>query len=250
MKITVITVCRNAIRTIEDAIRSVASQTYKNVEHIIVDGASTDGTQDVVRKHEKLLAKWISEPDRGIYDAMNKGVSMATGDVVGFLNADDVYAHSDVLSEVAGILSSEDVQACYGDVVFVGDDLETVVRYYRSKGFSPKKLAYGWMPAHPALYLRRELFETYGYFKTDYEIAADYELVARLFGATGIRYRYVPEVFVKMRMGGVSTRGIRSNYILNKEIVRACRENGIETNIFKVLMKVPLKMMELIVRPA
>jgi len=139
MKITVITVCRNAIRTIEDAIRSVASQTYENVEYIIVDGASTDGTQDVVRKHEKLIAKWVSEPDRGIYDAMNKGVSMATGDVVGFLNADDVYAHSDVLTEVADSLSSGDIQACYGDVVFVRDDLETVVRYYRSKGFSPKK---------------------------------------------------------------------------------------------------------------
>ena len=249
MKISVVTVCRNAESTIEDTIRSVAGQTCRNVEHVIVDGASTDGTLDIIRKYESLVSKWVSEPDQGIYDAMNKGLALAGGDVVGFLNADDVYAQPDILEILTRNFSGGDLDACYGDVVFVRDDLETIVRYYRSSGFAPKKLAYGWMPAHPALYLKKALFDKYGNFRTDYQIAADYELVVRLFGAKRIRYRYVPEVFVKMRIGGVSTRNWKSSLVLNKEIVRGCRENGVRTSLFRVFLKFPLKMMELFMRP-
>lgn len=249
LKLSVITVCRNAENTIEDTIRSLASQTYSNVEYVIVDGASTDKTTDIIRKYESVISKWVSEPDHGIYDAMNKGLAMVSGDVVGFLNADDVYAQPDILEVVARHLDSNEVDACFGDVVFVKDDLETIVRYYRSSGFAPEKLAYGWMPAHPALYLKKALYEKYGNFRTDYQIAADYELVVRLFGANRIRYSYVPEVFVKMRIGGVSTRSWKSNLVLNKEIVRGCRENGIRTSLFRVLLKFPLKLMELFVRP-
>jgi len=249
VKISVITVCFNAVKTIEDTIVSVAEQKFHDIEHMVVDGASTDGTQEIVRKYSGTIAKWVSEPDNGIYDAMNKGVAMVTGDVVGFLNADDVYVDSGVLSKIAAVFEADDVHACYGDVVFVRDDLKTVVRYYRSNRFAPERLAYGWMPAHPTLFLKRDLLGLYGGFKTDYQIAADYELVARLFWKHGIKYKYIPEVLVKMRVGGVSTRGVKSNYILSKEIVRACRENSIRTNLLKVFLKYPLKFTELFRRP-
>lgn len=249
MKITVVTVCFNAVKTIEDTIASVAAQSYANVEHIVVDGASTDGTQEILMKHNNTIAKWISGKDKGIYDAMNKGISLATGDVIGFLNADDVYAHPDVLSRVAQTMSADGIQACFGDVVFVRGDLQKVVRYYRSSRFSPKRLAYGWMPAHPTLFVKTEIIRDCGGFRTDYQIAADYELVTRLFWNRRVKYRYIPEVLVKMRVGGVSTQGFRSNYTLSKEIVRACRDNGIKTNLFKASLKYPLKVTELFRRP-
>ena len=248
MRISVVTVCRNTAATIEDTIRSVSSQTHCDVEHIIIDGASSDGTQNIIRKHEAVIARWVSEPDEGIYDGMNNGIALASGNIIGFLNADDVYARPDILETIAATFEREKVEACYGDIVFVRDDMETVVRYYRSSSFSPKRLAYGWMPAHPGLYLKKNLFDRYGVFRTDYRIAADYELIVRLFGANAIRYRYIPEVLVKMRLGGVSTKGLRSNLVLNQEIVRACRENGISTNLFKVFLKFPMKLMELLVR--
>lgn len=249
MKISVITVCFNSVDTIEDAIRSVAAQKYSDVEYIVIDGASSDGTQRVVERCNAVVSKWVSEPDNGIYDAMNKGIALASGDVVGFLNADDLYAHPNVLSTVAKALAAKNVDACYGDVVFVRGDLRKVVRYYSSSRFAPERLAYGWMPAHPTLFLKRDIFRDYGCFKTDYRIAADYELVVRLFRRHRIGYHYIPDVLVKMRVGGVSTRGVKSNYILSREIVRACRENGVKTNLFKVLLKYPAKLMELVRRP-
>lgn len=250
IKISIITVSFNAVATIEDAILSVGEQKYANTEHIIIDGGSSDGTVDVISQYRHLLTCVVSEPDQGIYDAMNKGIDLATGDVIGFLNADDVYADTEALARVTHAFGQTNIDACYGDVVFVRDDLRTIVRYYRSSRFSLKRLAYGWMPAHPALFLKASLFKKYEYFKTDYQIAADFELVARLFWVHEIRYRYLAEVLVKMRLGGVSTKGVKSNLVLNKEIVRACRENGIDTNLFKVLLKFPLKMMELFVRPS
>jgi len=249
MKISIITVCHNAADTIMDTLNSVWKQSYHHIEHIIIDGASTDATLAVIERHRQRLAHVVSEPDDGIYDAMNKGIHLATGDIIGFLNADDIYAHEDVLSHVAGTLEREGVQGCYADVVYVRDNLQDIIRYYRSNHFSPRKLAYGWMPAHPTLFLHRDVFAKYGGFKTDYKIAADFELCARLFGKHGVAAEYVPEVWVKMRMGGVSTQGLKSNFILSREIVRACRENGIKTNLFKVCLKYPRKLLEVITRP-
>jgi len=245
MRVSVITVAHNAAGTIEDAILSVGAQTYADVEHIVVDGASGDGTVDIIRRHQDRIARWISEPDEGIYDAMNKGIDLATGDVIGFLNADDVFASPGVLSRIAGVMEDSRLDGCYADVVYVRPDTGVVIRRYRSDRFSPDRLAYGWMPAHPALYLRREVFEQCGKFRTDYAIAADYELIARVFGKYRRKARYLPEVWVKMRPGGVSTRGLRSNWIISREIVRACRENGIPTNLFRVCLKYPMKMMEM-----
>jgi glycosyltransferase involved in cell wall biosynthesis len=247
MKVSIITVVKNNVATIEDAITSVASQSYPKIEHIMIDGASTDGTIDVIDKHIKELARVLSEPDRGIYDAMNKGLGLATGDIIGFLNADDFYADTAVVSEVVDIFLKHRVDAVFGDLVFVApDNLGKTLRYYESKSFNSTMIARGWMPAHPTLFIRKPVYEHFGYFKVDYDIAADFEFVARIFGKETVPYYYFPKVMVKMRQGGVSTKSLKSTWILNKEILRACRENGIRTNVFKLLSKYPRKILGLI----
>lgn len=245
MKITVITVCRNAEDTIEDTLQSVRSQRYPNVEHLVIDGGSKDGTLDVVKRHRDRISKFISEPDRGIYDAMNKGIGLATGDVVGFLNADDLYAHGDVLSRVADAFTNSHVDALFGDAEFFdSNDPQRVVRRYRSRRFRPDRIGWGWMPAHPTLFLKRRVFDRHGWFRIDYRIAGDFELVARIFRDNALRYRYLPEILVRMRTGGVSTGGWKNTLLLNKEVLRACRENGIATNLLKIMSKYPVKVVE------
>ncbi len=249
MKVSIITVVRNAVETIQDTISSVASQNYNNIEHIIIDGASTDGTLEVIRQHQDKLSCVLSEPDRGIYDAMNKGIKVAHGDFLGFLNSDDIYANDKVISKIVGIVKKQKVDAVYGDLVFVSpNNLQRVLRHYNSRWFNSKMISKGYMPAHPTLFLSNSVFEEYGYYKIDYSIAADFEFVARVFGKDDISYYYLPEIMVKMRQGGISTKSWKSNWILNKEILRACKENDIDTNILKVLSKYPRKILGLITK--
>ncbi|RMH11620.1 MAG: glycosyltransferase, partial [Gammaproteobacteria bacterium] len=178
MKVSVITVCRNAVESIAQTIRSVQSQDFPDVEHIIVDGASTDGTMDIINQYGfEAGCRIISEPDQGIYDAMNKGIGLASGDVIGFLNADDVYAHEGVLTRVATIMSERDLDLCFADLRFMQG--ERVVRHYSSSRFRPERLRFGWMPAHPTTYVRKEFFERIGGFSLNYKIAADYEWMVR-----------------------------------------------------------------------
>jgi len=247
--ITVITVCLNNAATLGDTLRSVADQSWPNVEHIVIDGASKDATQEVVAHYGAHVARFISEPDRGIYDAMNKGVRIATGDVIGFLNADDVYAHQNVLAAVAGIMKREHLDALFGDVEFFRSESPgRTTRRYSSARFRPDRIAWGWMPAHPALFVRREVFQRVGTFRSDYRIAGDFEFVARAFGKNTLRYRHLPEVLVRMRTGGVSTGGWRNTILLNREVLRACRENGIPTSLPKILSKYPAKLLEFLHR--
>jgi glycosyltransferase involved in cell wall biosynthesis len=247
MRLSVVTVCFNSAQTIEATLASVANQIDAEVEHIVVDGASTDGTAAILQAHRQQLARVISEPDRGIYDAMNKGVRVATGDVIGFLNADDVYPHNEVLSTVARIMADEHLDALFGDVEFFRPkNQDRTVRRYSSARFRPDRIAWGWMPAHPALFVRREVFERVGGFRTDYRIAGDFEFVARAFGKGELRYRHIPEVLVRMQSGGISTGGWRNTLLLNREVLRACRENGISTNLAKILSKYVLKVLEYI----
>ena len=247
--ISVITVVNNSAATIADTLLSVASQVYPHVEHIIIDGASMDGTLNVIEQHRGKLAKVISEPDSGIYDAMNKGLALATGEVVGFLNADDVYADKDVLSRVVDIMERESLDALFGDVEFFRpEDPTRTVRRYRSARFSPDQIALGWMPAHPALFLRRRVYERYGLFRTDYRIAGDFEYCARIFHGGGLVYRSLPETLVRMRTGGISTGGWRNTILLNREVLRACRENGIDTHMLKILSKYPAKLLEFLTK--
>jgi glycosyltransferase involved in cell wall biosynthesis len=233
------------VRTITDAIDSVASQTYPGVEHIVVDGGSTDGTLDVLTARRGRIAKIISGPDNGIYDALNKGIAASSGDIVAFLHSDDLYSDADVISTVVGQSANASLDALYGDVAFVkADDISRVVRVYSSAFFRPSRIAWGWMPAHPALFVSRKLYHRFGLFKTDYAIAGDFEFVARIFAKPDFRFAYIPRVLVKMRMGGSSTKGLKSTLIQNREVLRACRENGIPSNYLKILSKYPAKALE------
>ncbi len=249
MKISIITVAFNAAHTIADTLESVAAQTHPDIEHIVVDGASTDGTLDVVKRHGKRVARLVSEPDKGIYDAMNKGLRLATGEAIGFLNADDVYSDMGVLERVSAIMETENLDALFGDAEFVSPTRpDRPLRRYRSDRFCPERIAWGWMPAHPSLFIRQEVYARFGSFRTDYRIAGDFELVARMFHGGTLRYRHVPEVLVRMRTGGVSTKGWRSTILLNREVMRACRENGIRTSLQKILSKYPAKLLEFLHR--
>lgn len=243
--ISVITVCYNSEATLARALQSVADQDWPRVEHIVVDGASTDNTQAIIERFRPRLAHVVSESDQGIYDAMNKGLDRANGDIVCFLNADDQYAHPQALSRVAMQMHELNLDAMMGDVAFFREqDPTRTVRRYRSDRFHPARLAWGWMPAHPALFLSRAVVQRVGRFKTDYRIAGDFEYIVRAFHNHALRYRHQPEVLVRMQTGGASTNGWRSKILLNREVLRACRENGLQTNILKILSKYPTKLLE------
>lgn len=244
MKVSVITACYNSAETIGSALDSVARQTHREIEHIVVDGGSTDGTLELIKRHG-TVTKMIGGPDRGLYDALNKGIAASSGEVVAFLHSDDVYAAPDIVERVARQMGAQSLDALYGDVAFFrGSDPNRIVRVYSSRRFHPSRIGWGWMPAHPSLFVSRWIYEKYGTFKTDYEIAADFEFVARVFSRPSFRYAYQDQVLVKMRMGGISTRGLRSALIINRETIRACRENNIPTNYLKIMTKYPSKLME------
>lgn len=254
MKISIITVVYNNKETVKETIDSVCSQEYDNIEYIIIDGASTDGTigviNDTIRAYSQRNIKLISEKDNGAYDAMNKGIDLADGDIVGILNSDDLYYDKYSLSIVMNEFRNKSTDSIFADLVYVRpNNTDKVVRYYSSANFSSKKFAFGWMPAHPTFFVKRKCYEKYGKYKTNYIIAADYELLVRLFSTHNISYSYIPKVLVKMRVGGVSTKSFKSNWILNREIVRACSENSIKTNLLKVHLKYFTKSLQLIKRP-
>jgi glycosyltransferase involved in cell wall biosynthesis len=250
LKVSIITVAYNSATTIDDTISSVLSQTYPNIEYIVVDGASKDNTAEIVRAYGNQIAQFICEPDRGMYDAMNKGIALATGDIVGILNSDDFYADASVIANVVQAMTSSGSDSLFGDLVYVStDNTNKVTRYYSSAHFRPHLFATGWMPAHPTFFVKRWAYEQYGVFQTDYKIAADYELVTRFLGRHQLSYTYLPSIMVRMRTGGASTNGLKSTWILNCEIVRACRENGINTNLLKVFSKYFRKIFQLFQRP-
>lgn len=250
MKISVITVTFNSAATVRDTIESVLSQSFQDYEYLVIDGGSKDDTVKIIQEYEPKFngrMRWVSEKDKGMYDGINKGIRMATGDVVGIINSDDFYHRTDIFSIINNSFEkNKNVQAIYGDVRFVNpDNLNKTVRYYSSKRFKPWKFRWGWMPAHPTFFTYKENFEKFGYYQYDYHIAADYELLIRFLYKNNLPALYVPQDFMKMRTGGRSTNGIKSNLLLNKEIVRACRENGIYTNMPMLLTKYFVKVFEL-----
>jgi glycosyltransferase involved in cell wall biosynthesis len=248
LKISVVTAVRNGASAIRATLESVATQAYRDVEHVVVDGASTDGTADIVRAYGDRVARLVSERDAGVYDAFNKGWRLATGDVVGYLNAADVYTSADILRRVAEAFAAEAVDAVYGDVLIVDEATASrVLRVYRSDHFRPARLPYGFMPAHPTLFLRRELYERLDGYDPSYRIAGDYELCVRLFVGQGIRYRYLGgPPMVRMPRGGLSNSGWRSTWIITREMQRACAENGVPTNLLKLSSRLPRKLLELV----
>lgn len=248
MKVSIVTVTYNSAQTLVDAMKSVLEQTYHDIEYIIVDGASTDSTIDIIRQYEpqfKNRLKWISEKDDGIYDAMNKGIQLATGDVVGVLNSDDYFTSNDVVERMVSAFNDKTLDAIYGDIHFIRDGYpDKCVRYYSSKPFRPLWLRFGFMPAHPSFYCRREVYEKAGFYKTYYKIGSDYEMMVRLFMVHKIRAKYLPMDFVTMRTGGASTRNVKSRLQLIKDDVRGCRENGIYTNPLMISLKFLYKIFE------
>lgn len=223
-----VTAVYNAQDVLEDALRSSLSQTWPNVERIIIDGASRDATPMLLKRYEDGLDVMVSEPDSGIYDALNKGIACATGDVVGFLHADDVYADSEVLARVAAAFADPGVDAVYGDLLYVRrSNPSQVLRYWRAGEYAPEKLKHGWMPPHPAFFVRRRFYEELGGFDPSYRIAADYDCMLRLLSRGALRCVYIPEVLVKMRTGGASNRSLGNILRKSAEDYRALKSNGL-----------------------
>jgi glycosyltransferase len=242
LKISVITAVYNRQQTVEQAINSVLSQSYTSVESIVIDGASTDATLAILERYRTRLGVLISEPDQGIYDALNKGIKHATGDVVGFLHADDVFENNEVLTKVATAFEDPTIDAVYGDLVYVRhDNIGQVIRYWKSGHYDDVALSRGWMPPHPTFYVRRSVYERLGGFDTRYRIAADYDTVLRFLAVGKIRTNYIPEVMVRMRVGGISNRSIKSIFRKSMEDLNVIRRNkvgGIFTLLCKNLSKV------------
>lgn len=251
MTISIITATYNSGQTLTDTLESVLRQSYTDIDYVIVDGGSKDNTLDIIRRYEPRFEgrmRWISEPDKGIYDAMNKGIRMATGGVVGLLNSDDFYTSNDVLEHVARALSDPNVDAIYGDIHYVNDDdLTHCVRYYSSRVFCRGLMRLGFMPAHPSFYCRRTIYEKYGLFDTSLRVAADFENLLRLIFVNRIRTKYIPEDFVTMRTGGASSSGMVSHKRILKEHMVAYKQNGVYSNLFLEGLRYLYKIGEILV---
>lgn len=228
MKISLITAVYNRRETIVEAMRSAQSQSYHNVEHVVIDGASTDGTLDLIKAALNEKTVLVSERDGGIYDALNKGIAHASGSVIGLMHSDDFLAHNDVLAQVSDAFSNPSIDAVYGDLQYVAQgDTSRVIRHWRAGEFTPLKLSRGWMPPHPTLFMRSDVFERLGVYDTSYRIAADYDAILRWFGTGKVNAHYIPEVLVKMRVGGESNKSLRKILQKSREDYRALHTNKI-----------------------
>jgi len=236
LKISIITVCFNSSKTIEKTFQSILNQTYNDIEYIVIDGGSTDSTLDIIKKYKKNIASFVSEPDRGLYDAMNKGIKLATGDIVGILNSDDIYTDEKVLENVARFHENNNVEVSLGNIIQL-TNYGKVVRRYSAKKWIPNKLKIGFMPPHPSLFFKRELFEKYGYYHLDFVSGADYELIVRFFLKNNVLWKYSNITTTAMLIGGISTSGLSSYIIISKEICKALKKNEIKYNQLKVYFR-------------
>ncbi len=243
LNISIVTAVLNRVDTVSQALKSVASQSWPKVEHIVIDGGSTDGTQEVLKSHRDTLAVLLSEPDDGIYEALNKGLALATGDLVGVMHSDDFYANNRVLEMVVAAFEDPAVEGVYGDLDYVDKDEPTrVIRHWHAGGYAAAKLPWGWMPPHPTLFLRRSVVERWGGFDMAYRIAADYEAMLRYLTKGRIRLAYIPKVLVKMRIGGESNRSVARILQKSREDYRALRTHevgGLGTLLCKNCRKLP-----------
>lgn len=243
MKISIITVCYNSEKTIEKTIQSVASQTYKNIEYIVIDGYSGDSTSEIIKQYPQVVSQWISEPDKGLYDAMNKGIKMCTGDYVGILNSDDTFFSNDTIEKVAVFFQNHHgLDAIIGNIVQHQNG--KIVRRYSSKNWTPEKLKIGFMPPHPSIFFKRDLFKKLGYYTLGYKIASDYELIIRYFLKNKIKYQYSGITTTSMLVGGASSSGLESYKTITKEIGKAFEENRIAYSTFKVKYRIFWKFLD------
>jgi glycosyltransferase involved in cell wall biosynthesis len=246
MKVSIITATYNSALTVINTLDSVKGQTHPLIEHILIDGLSSDNTVNIIKSYPHVT-KWVSEKDKGLYDAINKGVQMATGDIIGVLNSDDFFPNTEVVSNIVKSFEKEGVSMVFGNVAFVRpDNLGKIIRLYSSRNFSPDKFGKGYMPAHPSCYIKADCYRQFGLYEIDYKIAADYELLMRFIYKYNINYQYLNKTMVYMRTGGISNENWKSRYILNKEIIKACKANGVNTNMAKLSLKYFNKVFEYI----
>lgn len=244
-KISIITVCLNSVATIEDAIKSVLTQDYKDIEHIVVDGGSTDGTLEILAKYQSQIAKCISEPDNGVYDAMNKGIKLATGDIIGFLNSDDFYADKTVIRKIAEMVMAANADCCYGDLEYVDrNNLNKTIRKWKSRPYYDGLFEKGWHPPHPTFFVKKSIFDKYGGFDLAFDIGADYELMLRFLKKHRIKSYYIPSVLVKMRTGGKSNKNLWQIVKANMECFHAWKKNGLKISPFIILKKPASKLIQ------
>lgn len=242
MKVTIITVTHNSATFLQDCIDSVTSQTYRSIEHIVIDGESTDGTVDIIKKNDSHIAQWISEKDTGMYEAINKGIKMATGDIIGILNSDDMLASRDVIAQIVKHFRDHKIDSLYGDLVYI-DKKNTgkIIRYWKGLSYNRGRFHYGWMPAHPTFYIRRDLLDQLGGYESHYFTAADYEFMARYLYKYKISSKYLPLLIVRMRVGGQSNRNLFTRLRANRRDYLAMKINNIPfphiASILKPLIK-------------
>lgn len=241
MKISIITVCFNSSKTIEKTFQSIKNQSYQNLEYIVVDGGSFDDTLKIIKNYSSCISNYISESDKGLYDAMNKGISMATGDIIGILNSDDIFVDNYVLEKVAKFHTKNSIDASVGNITQFNKN-DKVVRKYSAKNWSPNKLKIGFMPAHPAIFFKRDLFENYGKYRLDFVSGADYELIIRFFLRNKITWKYSGITTTAMLIGGISSSGYKSYKLISREIKKALDLNNIKFSYFKVLLRVIWKL--------
>lgn len=244
MKISIITVTYNSEKYLQDCIESVSKQNYKNIEHIVVDGKSTDGTLDIIRGNSRFISKWISETDRGMYDAINKGIKMATGDIIGILNSDDMLASADVIRTIAESFKDKNTDSVYGNLVYVHpENTQKIIRFWKGSAYKRSRFRYGWMPAHPTFYIRRKLITQYGLYESHYYTAADYEFMARYLFKHKVNASYLDHMIVKMRTGGLSNGNLKGRLRANRRDFLAMKKNKIPFSFFvsilKPLIKIP-----------
>lgn len=236
MKVSVITVCYNAVSTIESSIRSVLEQDYENVEYLVIDGGSNDGTIDLIKNHLPHIQYFISEPDQGIYDALNKGIKQASGDIIGVMHANDCFAMPNILSLVAHNFQEKQVDAVYGNLVFINKK-QQIVRKWRSKPGKRTLLELGWMPAHPALFIKKDVYNRFGNYRLDFGTAADYELILRFFYRNRIKTYHVDRVFIKMLTGGISNKSILNHVIGNINDLKAMKMHRLRAPFLAIILK-------------
>lgn len=236
MKISIITVCYNSEQTIEKTILSVASQTYADIEYIIVDGNSSDGTLSLIKKYESQIHKWISESDNGLYDAMNKGIELATGDIIGIINSDDTFNSNTVIEEIVSFHRKNDIQASIGNIIQHKKNGK-IIRLYSSKYWNPEKLKIGFMPPHPSIFFKSNLFQEFGNYDLGFKIGADYELITRFFLKEKISWKYSDITTTSMLVGGLSSSGAQSYELISLEIQKALNMNGIKFSPLKIKLR-------------
>jgi len=238
MKFTIITVVFNGKTTIKATIDSVLNQKHPHLEYIIVDGGSSDGTIELVHSYGSRISKFISEKDHGLYDAMNNGIGLATGDVIGFLNSDDFYPNNNVIADVAEVFEKQKIDCCYGDIQYVDqNDTSKIVRKWRARPYHPGMMKSGWYPPHPAFFVKKSIIDKYGGFDLRYRLSADYEMILRLLEKHKISFAYIPKVIAKMRLGGASNRSLNNIVWANMECYKAWKNNNLPINPLAILLK-------------